>query len=189
MACESYNEILTYCGLESEYALDDMRKKSHEVFYDSQMGVYRTFTDHTTCHELTQSLAILAGVADYKSISEVLADKNNNLVKITLSASIYKYDALLKNGNDYLEYVTDDIAGIWGDMIYSGANTLWETSVGADDFALAGSLCHAWSAVPVYVLYRYLIGFYPTKPGFKTYEITPGSTYALNKTEAKLYMP
>ena len=73
-------------------------------------------------------------------------------------------------------------------MLSSGAQTLWETSVGADDFDNAGSLCHAWSAVPVYVVYRYFIGLYPLKPGFENYDLKPCSTNSLSKIEAQLYM-
>ena len=35
-------------------------------------------------------------------------------------------------------------------MLREGATTFWEIIIGADDFADAGSLCHGWSALPVY---------------------------------------
>mgnify|MGYP000804554403 CR=1 FL=1 len=159
------------------------------MFYDEKAGLFRTFCDSDVYHELTQALAILSGVADWEMIAPILAKENNGLVKVTLSTSMYKYDALLKDSNQYLEFVTDDIAKIWGDMIYSGANTLWETSAGADDFGNAGSLCHAWSAVPVYILYRYHIGFYPTAPGFQSYSLKPCATTAISQIDAQLYMP
>ena len=36
-----------------------------------------------------------------------------------------------------------------------------ETAAGADDFGKAGSLCHGWSAIPIYFYYRYLLGIIP----------------------------
>ena len=35
-------------------------------------------------------------------------------------------------------------------MLDEGATSAWETKIGASDFSNAGSLCHGWSAVPVY---------------------------------------
>ena len=41
-----------------------------------------------------------------------------------------------------------------------------ETEDGADAFDQAGSLCHGWSAMPVYFYYAYGLGVRPVKPGF-----------------------
>jgi len=189
LACESYNEMCGYLGKNPEYNLDIMRQKSYDTFYDSDKGVFCTFLDRKMYHELTQALAILSGVGNRELLAPVLMDKDNGLVKITLSTSIYKYDALLKDDNKYIEFVADDIADVWGDMLFKGAQSFWETSVGPDDFALAGSMCHAWSAVPVYVLYRYFIGFRPLEPGFETYDLNPCATNSISKIEAHLYTP
>jgi len=35
-------------------------------------------------------------------------------------------------------------------MLDRGATAFWETIKGADDFGGAGSLCHGWSALPIY---------------------------------------
>ena len=189
LACESYNKVCKYGGLTEKYDTKAMKTKVREVFYDEEAGLFRTFCESNIFHELTQALAILSGTADWELLAPMLAKEDNGLVKVTLSTSIYKYDALLKGGNQYLEFVTDDIAKIWGDMIYAGANTLWETSVGADDFGNAGSLCHAWSAVPVYILYRYHLGFRPTAPGFQGYLLEPYATTAISRIDAQLYTP
>ena len=188
MACESYNEILKYLGREAEYDTKPVKKKVYEKFFDKETGLFRTAPESSVYHELTQALAILSGCIDRDPLSSKLMNKNNGLVKTTLSTSVYKYDALLLGDNKYLDFVTDDIAETWGKMIYSGAGTLWETAVGADDFSKAGSLCHGWSAVPVYILYRYHIGFYPTSPGFKTYNLKSCKS-RIGNINAALYMP
>ena len=58
-------------------------------------------------------------------------------------------------------------------MLFNGATTFWETLEGADAFHRAGSLCHGWSAVPVYFYYAYVLGLKPTSPGWKTYCLSP----------------
>ena len=41
-------------------------------------------------------------------------------------------------------------------MLLTGTDTFWETEEGASAFGYAGSLCHGWSAVPVYLFGKYL---------------------------------
>ena len=114
---------------------------------------------------------------------------DNGLVKTSLSTAIYKYDAAFLCGNKYAECVMDEISEIWGKMVYSDTTTLWETEKGSSDFSNAGSLCHGWSAVPLYVLYRHIVGFYPQSPGFRNYELQPLLTKNINLFQAKLYTP
>ena len=78
----------------------------------------------------------------------------------------FKYEALLTRQEDYFDWVFADIARIWGRMLYAGATSFWETEDGADAFDQAGSLCHGWSAMPVYFYYAYGLGVRPVKPGF-----------------------
>ena len=35
-------------------------------------------------------------------------------------------------------------------MLKAGSTTVWETELGEEDFSGAGSLCHGWSAMPIY---------------------------------------
>ena len=63
----------------------------------------------------------------------------------------FLYDALLTvDRKKYGEYVLSDIQRIYSPMLKTGNNTVWETELGAADFDDAGSLCHGWSAIPVY---------------------------------------
>lgn len=68
-----------------------------------------------------QSIAILCEAAEGERanyIKEVLANVNNSLVKVTLSYTIYKYDALLKDGNKYLSNILNEIRQRWGQCHY-----------------------------------------------------------------------
>ena len=69
--------------------------------------------------------------------------------------------------------VFDRIARDWGRMLCEGATTFWETQAGARDFDGAGSLCHGWSAVPIYCYFAYALGLKPAAPGFSHWEVKP----------------
>ena len=69
----------------------------------------------------------------------------------------YKYEALLTD-RKYVSAVKADIEKKWGGMLYKGATSFWETIKGGDDFFYAGSLCHGWSALPIYIYHRYGLG-------------------------------
>ena len=72
------------------------------------------------------------------------------MVPCTLSMRCFKYDALLEiNKEKYKDFILCDIDEKYKKMLDEGATTFWETELGADDIN-AGSLCHGWSAMPVY---------------------------------------
>lgn len=101
---------------------------------------------------LGNSLAFLAGLGDEKLAEKIASGEG--MIPITLSMNAFKYDALMKFGDKYNGYILDDIRKIYGKMLEAGATTFWETELGWEDFGGAGSLCHGWSAIPVYYLCR-----------------------------------
>ena len=76
---------------------------------------------------------------------------------ITLSHSIFKYEALLQDPEHYASLVFRTVAEDYGFMLRRGATSFWETVEGADAFSKAGSLCHGWSAVPAYLYLKYIV--------------------------------
>jgi alpha-L-rhamnosidase len=119
--------------------------------------------------ELTQSLALLAGACSGEESSHLrrrLCAADNGLVETTLSQSLYKLEALLMEPEAHGRWVFDKISADWGHMLDCGATSFWETLDGAEDFDRAGSLCHGWSAIPVYFLQAYLLGIKPLENGF-----------------------
>jgi hypothetical protein len=50
-------------------------------------------------------------------------------------------------------------------MLYQGATTFWEVDEGAPAFSRAGSLCHGWSAIPLYLYGAYGLSVRPENPG------------------------
>ncbi|MBQ3125621.1 MAG: family 78 glycoside hydrolase catalytic domain [Clostridia bacterium] len=134
----------------------------HAAFYDAERGLYASYKavvggENFHYAELTQSLCLYAGACPAGDADRVRANlaSGAGLIPVTLSHSIYKYEALLADPDRYGDYVRREIERIWGGMLMKGATTFWETEKGAEDFHDAGSLCHGWSAVPVYLYGRY----------------------------------
>lgn len=149
-------------------AADQIRDVYHRTFFDTAIGCYRTFSlgnqkEHLA--ELTQALSICAGLVPDENLSEVLSHLahpetlhlSEPFYKVTLSHSIFKYEALLKQPSSYASYVFEEIASLYGSMLNKGASTFWETIDGGDAFDNAGSLCHGWSAIPAYFYLKYVV--------------------------------
>lgn len=132
------------------------------VFWDETRQCYASFcrlSDRSLFHyaELTNSLIVYANAASddrADTVCRLLASDDSSLLSITLSHSIFKYEALLRHGG-YHSYVFRQIESVFGKMLDAGATTFWETEKGDADFGNAGSLCHGWSAIPAYLYLRY----------------------------------
>lgn len=95
------------------------------------------------------------------------------LVPMTLSTLIYGFKALVGAPPDVQQAGYDALMKIYGGMALKGATTLWETEQGADDFRMRGSLCHGWSAAPLWFMQAYLLGVEPAAPGFSRFRVRP----------------
>jgi len=148
-----------------------------KAFWSEEEAAYSSFLTNGSLHhlcELTQSLFACCGACPPDKLPVILkAISDKRLLPITLSCSIFKYEALLQLPDLYEQQVFEEIAEVWGNMLFKGATTFWETDKGAQDFERAGSLCHGWSAIPSYIYFRYGLGIRVTSPGFASYEIAP----------------
>lgn len=143
-------------------ARDRLNAATHTHFYDADRGIYASYLDRATGARrhyavLTQSLILCADACPAAERDRVRANlaAGEGMVPVTLSHSIYKYDALLADPARYGAHVRREVERIWGGMLTAGATTFWETEEGADAFHYAGSLCHGWSAIPVYLYGKY----------------------------------
>lgn len=125
-----------------------------ETFYDAGKQCYRLSTGKTACSVLGNSMALLIGLGDEALAGKLLTDKT--LIPVTLSMNTFFYDALLRFGDTFREALLDDLRQKYTRMLDEGATTFWETENGWHDFGDAGSLCHGWSAIPVYYLKKLL---------------------------------
>lgn len=141
-----------------------MREAFNRKFWDGDRGV---FCSHLLdgkpmrYDELTQAIALFSGIA-YKEREEsllcALAEPKGDLVKLSLSYMIYKHEALLSRGKKYADTVFSEISRIWGGMLLRGATTFWECEGGTESYSIACSLCHAWSATPIIIYAKYVLG-------------------------------
>ncbi len=158
-------------------AAEAIARAAHAAFFDAEKGYYRSYAANGETwgdDELTQALMVCAGICPESCLDAVLAALSGGaLTPITLSYSVFQFDALMKRPGTYARWVFDRIARDWGRMLCEGATTFWETLAGSRDFDDAGSLCHGWSAVPVYCYFAYALGLKPTAPGFGKYAVSP----------------
>lgn len=148
----------------------------NKYFWDEERGAYASFInvrgEKSHYAELTNALAVYADSACGERLDKVLFNlKENKLLEVTLSHSIFKYEALMRKPEEYARYVFKDIARQWGHMLYNNATTFWETIKGASDFGNAGSLCHGWSAIPIYFYHKYAVNMDGTHTGLYECEV------------------
>lgn len=140
---------------------EKVNKAIHKFFFDSERKLYVTRKGHGAgkeVHAFTQALVLYAGAVPQDVKHEVIQNTiTGNIIPCTLSSSIYLYDALLNEGDTYSDYVRIEVERRWGSMLFKGATSFWETDEGERDFDNAGSLCHGWSAVPVYIFKKFNI--------------------------------
>jgi len=171
LALEAMEKIYTFLGndvaAQAQAAARARTAQAMQAFWNEEHGAFAAFIENgvqSHYDQLTQSLVLLAGVCNSEQEHQVIPkvmNQSGEVLPMTLSCKIFQYQALMKNPTVHGRWVMGDIARVWGKMLYAGATSFWETAVGADDFDHAGSLCHGWSAIPVYFYYRYLLGIAP----------------------------
>jgi len=156
-ALDSFKLICSALGEEFPFSetLQELRKNTKEAFFTEK----KLFTMNRGCEQYTtlvNALAILVDLVTGEE-AEFICDSivNGKLVNSSLSLKIFAYEALMKvDIEKYREYILSDIRAKYNKMLEDGGNTVWETENGASDFDGAGSLCHGWSSVPVYIYHR-----------------------------------
>ena len=164
----------------------DVQFLFHEYFYQSDSGLYASrIVDGKVAgkyHEHTQALMLLYDIAP-ENLHKTLAGKlcsHQCGVSASLSSLYLIVNALEKVGiaaADIIKFVLPH----YGPMLANNTGTLWETSAGADDFGYAGSLCHGWSALPIYLGKALILGIKNQAPGWQNVLIAPqacGMTFA-----------
>lgn len=153
---------------ESDLRTESALEEGLEQFWNESEQAYASFIRNGQQQhyaELIQSLALSAGACSPER-QTVLREKllHGGLVPVTLSYSLFKYEALLQDPAN-TDAVFGEIAERWGAMLFQGATTFWEVDEGAPAFDRAGSLCHGWSAIPYYLYGAYGLGVRPEVPG------------------------
>lgn len=155
LALEDFKKICALTGetFPHEGALASLRAHI-AAFYREDKGLYVSYLGKEEHYgKLSNYLAILADPQNERNaalIERLKADKT--MCDVTLSMKVFEFDALLAADQANAAYVVEKIREDYGYMLAAGATSYWETIKGESDFLKAGSLCHGWSAVPVYYL-------------------------------------
>ncbi|MBQ8344630.1 MAG: hypothetical protein IJY41_05540, partial [Clostridia bacterium] len=154
IAFSSYEKICSICALDFNYAdyLSELKLSVRKEFLNRETGLFFLSKENKVYTELGCALAILANVCDDREAENICnALVDNILSPCSLSMKTFKYDALLiVNKDRYAPWIINEIRQDYKKMLDAGSTTVWETMDGADAFDKAGSLCHGWSAIPVY---------------------------------------
>lgn len=152
IALESLRFILDKAEKPFSYdaLIDETRKNVRNKFFNANQQAYGLSVGGNEFTTLGNSLAVIAKVEKEPSaLCEKIA--NGQFSDCSLSMKCFKYDALLSDDKlKWRDKVLDEIRNDYKKMIDAGATSVWETIDGASAFGNAGSLCHGWSAIPVY---------------------------------------
>ncbi len=172
-------------GRKYEEKYRELLGKINEFYWDEEKGAYiDSFVSGRRC--VTRHANIFAIIYDLaeeskkeRIVKTVLL--NDNVPQITTPYfKFYEMDALCKMG--HLTEVLQKVKEYWGGMLERGAVTFWEEydpNVSEEEqYDMYGdkfgkSLCHAWSASPIYLLAKYFVGLRITDPVTGTYEVKP----------------
>lgn len=127
-------------------------RASRARFFHPESGLF-SLTQHGGEYTvLGNAFAILAGLtseAEGRAICRRFVD--GSLTECSLSMKTFEYDAMLRvDEAAWAPVILAEIRRNYGKMLEQGATSVWETLEGASAFDGAGSLCHGWSAIPVY---------------------------------------
>ncbi|MBQ8392898.1 MAG: hypothetical protein IJX51_03910 [Clostridia bacterium] len=157
LALDSYNWMCERVGINYRYGqtADNVRRLIKEKFLHKN-GLFTLHADVKQYTVLGNALAVLCGAVKGKDAVKICDSiVKNELTSSSLSMNIWKYEAMMLTDLDrYKNYIIDEIRRNYKKMLDNGSTTVWETIDGSLAFGNAGSLCHGWSAVPVYVYHR-----------------------------------
>ena len=156
-ALDKLEKICGAIGEEFPYPneADAVRTRVLETYFNEDDGAF-FFKDGGDYTMLANSLAILTDTATGDNARKICEKMiSGDMVGCTLSMKSFLYDALLKTDEKYKDFILSEIRKNYNYMLNCGATSAWETIKGAEDFDGAGSLCHGWSAVPIYYYHKF----------------------------------
>ena len=158
MALQSFAKICKVLKETDEFEkyADVVRKKAHDEFYSEDTGLFSMHSGARQFTELVQSMAVLSGIAETGECEKIInALKKEELASCSLSMKTFVYEAMLKIDKENKHAVLEFIRRDYKKMALNCADTVWETLDGAAAFENAGSLCHGWSAMPIYYYHKF----------------------------------
>lgn len=106
------------------------------------------------------ALSGLAGEEDYELICSVLM----STYEASPFCEKYVLESLCAMGR--VDLAVERMLDRYGDMVTDEVDTLWEQFDKND-----GTFNHGWTAAPLYIISKYVVGIQPTEAGFESYRI------------------
>lgn len=160
-----------------EAVLNNFYDKEKRVFIDSYESGKRNVTRHSN---ILAYLFLPCSEEQKKDIYEKVI-LNQEIPQITTPYfKFYENQVHCMAGNP--EILEKAMRDYYGRMLETGATTLYEefdpNMSGVEHYAMYGSpyeksLCHAWSASPIYLLGCYRLGIQNTGIAYETFEVRP----------------
>ena len=152
-ACECFQSLCTMAKETFRVDVDRIKRGIMQRFFNEEKGTFCLYAEEPdVSSQLGNAMAVLIGLGNHRTVDAIKNDKS--LIPATLSMLTFVYDALILRDAQYKSYILDDILQKYGGMLASGATSFWETVDGQSAFRGAGSLCHGWSAIPVYYYHK-----------------------------------
>ena len=152
-ALMQYKDICERTGTEYKYGgvIEELRENINREFL-CENGAYTMLKGKEQFTVLGNTMAILSGAASKDKALE-LAERitRGEFADCSLSMKSLEYDALLGiDEKRYAPFIIGEIRENYKKMLDYDSDTTWETIDGACAFDNAGSLCHGWTAIPIY---------------------------------------
>lgn len=163
-AAEHFKKL---CAIKGEVFTENLAEHVsavHKAFFLPESGLYALSTEHKDLSSrLGNAFAVLIGLGDVRTYDAVKTGEG--VIPCTLSMQGFVYDALLTISEKNAAYILDDIRTRYEAMLNADATSFWETEEGEKAFDRTGSLCHAWSAVPILYYHRLMPEKFEEKRG------------------------
>lgn len=151
---------------------ETQRAAVRKTFYDTERKCMLTRLGDNRLHAITQTFALRYHVMPQEDEVQLLERLcRNEFIPVSTCSMRYYLEILMQFGGKFADEADKLIENVFGNMLNRNSTTMWETALGADDFRGAGSMCHGWSALPIYYYYRYICGIMPIESGFKTFNV------------------
>lgn len=147
---EQGENVLSVSGEDTLSRLDRRFRQGYCKVITSQLGYSHYYDNTVTNTDKFMPSALIDKKEPIKRPQKALVLED--MVPATLSMKPFIYDALLTKGDEYKQFILDDIKRVYKAMLDCDATSFWEVEGGWDVYDKAGSLCHGWSASPVYYL-------------------------------------
>lgn len=187
-AMDSYGKICEILGISDRGCREKaeiLRQKIFENFYDEEKRVfidsYESGKRNVTRHSNILAYLFLPCSEEQKKDIYERVVLNDQVAQITTPYfKFYENQVHCLAGNGTL--LEESIRNYYGSMLETGATTLYEEydpdMKGTEHYAMYGnpyekSLCHAWSASPIYLLGNFRMGVQNTGIAYETFDVRP----------------